>query len=257
MGRVSILMTLKIMTNKKKHEISMKLNKLRQIIVILLMIMSGIWYVTKGREHEAVSYISSSTADLNNIKKSTKISERNQGISQSENSISNNEEVIPESDQSILNNQGISQSGQSIINSDQSISNGSTKNTDNKSENESENINTYSNNINHEKTDLSTYGSPSDSNLGDSSYGDPNNSSQHFIYEDNTISSSHSDSNLINLNRATLEELDSLPGVGPATAQNIIDYREQYGGFAAIEEIKNVKRIGDKTFEKLKDHITV
>lgn len=61
----------------------------------------------------------------------------------------------------------------------------------------------------------------------------------------------------INLNTATLEELDALPGVGPSTAQNIITYRESYGGFAAPEEIMNVKRIGEKTYEKLKDYITV
>ncbi len=61
----------------------------------------------------------------------------------------------------------------------------------------------------------------------------------------------------INLNTATLEELDSLPGIGPATAKLILEYRQQYGGFATPEEIKNVKRIGDKTYEKLKDHIRV
>lgn len=61
----------------------------------------------------------------------------------------------------------------------------------------------------------------------------------------------------VNLNTATLEELDALPGVGPSTAENIIAYRETHGGFAAPEEIMNVKRIGEKTFDKLKAHITV
>lgn len=61
----------------------------------------------------------------------------------------------------------------------------------------------------------------------------------------------------VNLNIATLEELDALPGVGPSTAKNIIAYREAHGGFAAPEEIMNVKRIGEKTFDKLKAHITV
>lgn len=56
----------------------------------------------------------------------------------------------------------------------------------------------------------------------------------------------------VNLNIATLEELDALPGVGPSTAKNIIAYRETHGGFAAPEEIMNVKRIGEKTFDKLK-----
>lgn len=61
----------------------------------------------------------------------------------------------------------------------------------------------------------------------------------------------------VNLNTATLEEFDALPGVGPSTAKNIIAYREAHGGFAAPEEIMNVKRIGEKTFDKLKAHITV
>ena len=61
----------------------------------------------------------------------------------------------------------------------------------------------------------------------------------------------------VNLNTATLEELEALPGVGPSIAKNIIAYREAHGGFAAPEEIMNVKRIGEKTFDKLKAHITV
>ena len=61
----------------------------------------------------------------------------------------------------------------------------------------------------------------------------------------------------VNLNTATLEELDALPGVGPSTAKNIIAYRETHGGFAAPEEIMNVKRIGEKTFQKLKEFIKV
>ena len=61
----------------------------------------------------------------------------------------------------------------------------------------------------------------------------------------------------VNLNTATLEELDALPGVGPSTAKNIIAYREAHGGFAAPEEITNVKRIGEKTFQKLKEFIKV
>ena len=61
----------------------------------------------------------------------------------------------------------------------------------------------------------------------------------------------------VNLNKATLEELDALPGVGPSTAKNIIAYREAHGSFAAPEEIMNVKRIGEKTFQKLKEFIKV
>lgn len=61
----------------------------------------------------------------------------------------------------------------------------------------------------------------------------------------------------ININTATEQELESLKGIGSATAKNIIRYREEYGGFSSIEEIKNVKRIGDKIFEKIKADICV
>lgn len=54
-----------------------------------------------------------------------------------------------------------------------------------------------------------------------------------------------------------MEILDKLPGIGPARAKDIITYREQKGGFKTIEEIKNIKGIGDKSFESLKDLITV
>lgn len=61
----------------------------------------------------------------------------------------------------------------------------------------------------------------------------------------------------VNLNTATLEQLDSLPGIGPAIAQRIIDYRENLGGFKTIEEITQVSGIGQATFSKIKDSITV
>ena len=62
---------------------------------------------------------------------------------------------------------------------------------------------------------------------------------------------------LINLNTATLEQLDTLPGIGPAIAQRIIDYRESSGGFISIEEITLVSGIGEATFAKIKDLVTV
>ncbi|MBP3722222.1 MAG: ComEA family DNA-binding protein [Selenomonadaceae bacterium] len=68
---------------------------------------------------------------------------------------------------------------------------------------------------------------------------------------------SSTNSDIININTATAEELQKLPRVGPATAKSIIEYREKHGNFKTIEEIKNVPRIGEKTFEKFKDKIKV
>lgn len=64
-------------------------------------------------------------------------------------------------------------------------------------------------------------------------------------------------SSKININTASAAELDKLPGIGPTYAQRIIEYRESKGGFKSISEIQNVKGIGPKTFEKLKDMIEI
>jgi competence protein ComEA len=72
-----------------------------------------------------------------------------------------------------------------------------------------------------------------------------------------TVGISSSSDNKININTADLVELDTLPGIGPTTAQKIIDYRNQNGPFKSIEEIKNVSGIGDKKFEEIKDKIKV
>lgn len=61
----------------------------------------------------------------------------------------------------------------------------------------------------------------------------------------------------ININTADLAGLDKITGVGPAIAQRIIDYRNTNGPFQSIEEIKNVKGIGDITFEKMRDQIKI
>ena len=62
---------------------------------------------------------------------------------------------------------------------------------------------------------------------------------------------------LINLNSATQAELEKLPGVGPAMAKQIIEYRQKNGGFKKVEELMNVKGIGEKSFLKLKTLVTV
>lgn len=61
----------------------------------------------------------------------------------------------------------------------------------------------------------------------------------------------------ININTASAELLDSLNGIGKATAQKIIDHREKNGPFTSTEAIMDVKGIGEKTYEELKDKICV
>jgi competence protein ComEA len=62
---------------------------------------------------------------------------------------------------------------------------------------------------------------------------------------------------LVNLNQATPAELEELPGVGPAIAQAIIDHREQEGPFASVEQLLDVRGIGDARLEQLRDLVTV
>lgn len=61
----------------------------------------------------------------------------------------------------------------------------------------------------------------------------------------------------VNINLAGLSELDTIPGIGPAIAQRIVDYREQHGLFSSVEEIQEVSGIGPKTFEKMAAYITI
>lgn len=61
----------------------------------------------------------------------------------------------------------------------------------------------------------------------------------------------------ININTASVKELDALPGIGPTMARRIEEYRQSKGAFTSIEDIKHVKGIGDGLFKKIRDRITV
>jgi len=61
----------------------------------------------------------------------------------------------------------------------------------------------------------------------------------------------------VNLNTATAAQLESLPGIGKSTAERILEYREKNGGFKKVEDLMNVRGIGEKSFLKLKPLVTV
>lgn len=61
----------------------------------------------------------------------------------------------------------------------------------------------------------------------------------------------------VNLNTATLEQLDTLPGIGPSLARSIIDYREAYGPFQSVGDLMNVTGIGEKRMEAIWNLVTV
>ena len=75
--------------------------------------------------------------------------------------------------------------------------------------------------------------------------------------DDLPVSGSSSGPGLVNINTADIRELMTLPGIGQVIAGNIIAHRERNGNFRQIEDIKNVTRIGERTFEQIKDMITV
>lgn len=80
--------------------------------------------------------------------------------------------------------------------------------------------------------------------------------------DDQTINStnikmSSEKSDIININTATLENLQTLSGIGPATAEKIVDFRSTNGPFRSIEELMDVSGIGEKTFEKIKEKLCI
>lgn len=83
-----------------------------------------------------------------------------------------------------------------------------------------------------------------------------NNNATEFFQVDNNLNIDNED-DLININNASKDELKKLNGIGDTLAESIISYREENGGFNTIDDIKNVSRIGNKTFEKFKDKIKV
>lgn len=96
-------------------------------------------------------------------------------------------------------------------------------------------------------------GSSSSSSLSESRYSDRNQPAENASAESTVVPSNTK----ININTASLEQLKTLSGIGDVKAQAIIDYREANGGFASIEELVNVKGIGGKTLDNLRDCITV
>lgn len=70
-------------------------------------------------------------------------------------------------------------------------------------------------------------------------------------------STSSGSSALIDLNTATVDQLQTISGIGPKRAQDIIDYRDQKGGYKAVADLKNVSGIGDKIFADIQPHVTV
>ena len=72
-----------------------------------------------------------------------------------------------------------------------------------------------------------------------------------------TTKETASKDNKISINTGTLEELQTIPGIGESKAKAIIEYREKNGNFNTIEEIKNISGIGESTFDKFKEYITI
>lgn len=77
------------------------------------------------------------------------------------------------------------------------------------------------------------------------------------VINDSSSENEKPQNSIVNINTASKEELQTLPGIGASKADNIINYRNSNGNFKTIEDIKNVNGIGDSVYEQIKDRITV
>lgn len=83
-------------------------------------------------------------------------------------------------------------------------------------------------------------------------------SGDNLVIEGNNTSKTNERKEIkVNINTANQDELDTLPGIGPSIAQKKIEYREENGNFTKIEDLQNVKGIGDAKYEEIKDNVTV
>jgi competence protein ComEA len=79
-----------------------------------------------------------------------------------------------------------------------------------------------------------------------------------FVHAQNAPATASPDKTaLVNINTASAAEFEALPGIGPKMAQRIVEYREKNGAFKKLEDLMNVKGIGEKNFLKLKAQLTV
>lgn len=88
-------------------------------------------------------------------------------------------------------------------------------------------------------------------------YSSSNTLSSVAVSTDAASSSHYTNTGLLNINTATAEELDALPGIGPTLAQRIVEYRERNGAFTAVTELSNVDGIGVKKVLAIMELITV
>lgn len=89
------------------------------------------------------------------------------------------------------------------------------------------------------------------------SVGEVDNSNANSSVTSNNEGSNQTTSGLVNINTATIDELDTLPGVGPSTAATIVQDRDTLGPFSSVDDLMRVTGIGEKKFAKLKDYICV